>query len=119
MSSEKETVEEEFNEGMAILRSGRADYGDKSAIESNKKLIRKCVVEAMEIRPSAETLRIGRILLGSQGSSEDVVVALELRAGISRKNWQSLDWRALCEQMKEEAAMREAWATTASNSLIQ
>lgn len=118
MSSEKEGKEEEFNETMAIFRSGGADYGDKSAIESNKKLIRKIVIEAMERRPSAETLRIGQTLLGSQGSSEDVVAALELRAGRARKDWR-IDSKTMREQMKEEAVLREIWATTAPNSSIQ
>lgn len=119
MSNEKQIEEEYFDETKAILLSRSADYGDESAIESNKKLIRKCVVEAMEIRPSAETLRIGQILLGSQGSSEDVVAALELRGGRSRNDWLRIDPKATSEQMKEEAALREQWATTAPNSLIQ
>jgi hypothetical protein len=119
MSSEKETEEEEFDETVAILRSRLADHGDESAIESNKTLIAKCVREAMEIRPSAETLRIGQALLHSHGSSEDVVLALELRSGRSRKDWLNIDSKAIREQVREEAALREAWAAPDPNSRIQ
>ena len=114
----EETKEEEFNESTALLRSRLADYGDESAIELNKKLIAKCVMDAMEIRPSAETQRIGQMLLRSQGSSEDVRAALELRSG---RSWNDLtvNSNAMCSAVQEETAPTEEMPAAAPKTWIQ
>lgn len=73
-----ETEDEQFDEAAALLNARRADYGDESAIESNKKLIAKYVMQATQAGASGKTLEAARALLLSKGSYQDVKAALDL-----------------------------------------